>query len=359
VADPLVREFWPQAVARSKEVNNIGACLSQARHGWEARWGLQTLEIPQSAVCDLPTMRWFIVHLLAHLPRFWETYNSALLEYRRIHKVRSAAHPVPELEAVDGWLEAPLWIWSDDDPRRRGLFVRMQGDELILSDWQKIEFSLSITPEGDAATAVEQLAVKLCCGIKLRTRALITTLAARLLLGDLFIHGIGGAKYDELTDRIIQRFFGVDPPGYMAVSGTLHLPLGSGNGISYRDQLRQANDQLRQLQFHPEAALAAAGNGSATADVAELIAEKQRWVETAPTVETARSRCRSIRQVNEALQPAVARLRESWTTKAAELAIRQRGQAIVTSREYAFTLFPESALTKFLLPILENSAQSG
>src|SRR5262249_36567792 len=157
-----------------------GACLAQARHQWEARWGLQTLEIPQSAVCDLPTMRWFIAHLLAHLPRFWETYNSALLEYRRIHKVRSAAHPAPELEAVDGWLEAPLWIWSTENPTRRGLFVRLQGDELILSDRQTIEFPLSITPEGDAAVAVEQLAAQLNRGIRLRTRALITTLAARL-----------------------------------------------------------------------------------------------------------------------------------------------------------------------------------
>ena len=32
------------------------------------------------------------------------------------------------------------------------------------------------------------------------------------VLSDLFIHGIGGAKYDELTDEIIRRFFGIEPP---------------------------------------------------------------------------------------------------------------------------------------------------
>ena len=45
-------------------------------------------------------------------------------------------------------------------------------------------------------------------GIRLRTRALTTTMFARFLLGDLFVHGIGGAKYDELGDEIARGFFG-------------------------------------------------------------------------------------------------------------------------------------------------------
>ncbi len=106
VPDAFLARYWPLAVARAKETNNIGASISQARHQCEAAWGLQTLEIPQSRVCDLAPVRWFVSHLLAHLPRLWETYNSALMEYRHEHKVRSAAHPVPELDSVDGWLEA-------------------------------------------------------------------------------------------------------------------------------------------------------------------------------------------------------------------------------------------------------------
>ena len=111
-------------MARSRVTNNLGACLSQARHQLEGQWGLQSLEIPQSRVCDLPAMQWFIAHLLAHLPRLWEVYNAALAEYRRQHKLRSAAHPAPDLAADGEWLEAPFWVWSADDPRRRHLFVR-------------------------------------------------------------------------------------------------------------------------------------------------------------------------------------------------------------------------------------------
>ena len=48
---------------------------------------------------------------------------------------------------------------------------------------------------------------------------------ARLFLCDLFIHGIGGGKYDEVTDNIIRRYYGVEPPAYLVLSATLHLPL--------------------------------------------------------------------------------------------------------------------------------------
>ena len=47
-------------------------------------------------------------------------------------------------------------------------------------------------------------------GIKLRSRALVTTLFARLLLSDLFMHGIG-AKYDELTDVLVEPSLGSSP----------------------------------------------------------------------------------------------------------------------------------------------------
>jgi hypothetical protein len=358
VPDPLVNEYWPLAVARSKETNNLGACIAQARHQLEGRWQLQTLEVPQSQVCDLPAMRWFIAHLLAHLPRLWDIYNSALLEYRHEHKVRSAAHPVPELAAVDNWLEAPLWIWSIDDPRRRRLFVKSQNDELILSDRAQFTGRLTITADDSAETAIAQLAELSKQGVRIRTRALITTLAARLLLGDLFIHGIGGAKYDRLTDRILERFFGIEPPGYLMASGTLRLPVAQRSSDG---KLRDLRHRLRELDFQPERFLADGANASidSSAALVQLIAEKHRWIATSPTLANGRERCRSIRKINQELQPAVSGLRDSWSAEMARLGAQEQWEAIFASRDYAFSLFPQSTLTNFLLPILENPAPSG
>ena len=62
-------------------------------------------------------------------------------------------------------------------------------------------------------------------GLKVRSRALTNTLFARLFLSDLFIHGIGGGKYDELTDDIIRRFYECEPPDFLVLSATRLLPL--------------------------------------------------------------------------------------------------------------------------------------
>jgi hypothetical protein len=263
-----------------------------------------------------------------------------------------------------------LWIWSKADPRRRALFVRQREDDLILTDRDQIEFTLSITPEGDASRAVEQLAAAAAQGIRLRTRALITTMAARLLLGELFVHGIGGAKYDQLTDRIIEQFFGLQPPGYLVASGTLRLPISQPNAST--ESVHQIRQRIRELDFHPErfldqhaASSKAAhsrqpqGDTATLGNTAALVSEKRRLVATPPSQENARERCRAIRQLNESLQPAVAELRELWTSQANLQSKRERSETLLRSREYAFTLFPEPILTKFLLPVLEISRPTG
>jgi hypothetical protein len=350
VADLLVRDYWPLAVECARRTQNLGECLAQSRHQWEGRWGASTLEIPQSRVCDLPAFLWLSAHLLAQLPRFWEIYNSALACYRRRFHVRSQAHPVPELAAVDEWLEAPFWIWTDDNPRRRRLFARQRGDEIVLSDHEQLELAIALSPESDADRAVEQLAALGARGIHLRSRALLTTLAARLVFGDLFIHGIGGAKYDRLTDSIIERFFGIEPPQFMVVSGTLHLPVERPS-VS-EDDLRGAERELRELTFHPERFIdesrldgAAAGDSSPV----NWIDEKRRRIGESFAPSAARERCRAIRHANEELQPWIAERRNATLARAASVARQLRADAILSSRQYGFCLYPEKKLREFLL----------
>src|SRR5262249_2863990 len=50
-------------------------------------------------------------------------------------------------------------------------------------------------------------------------------LPPRLFLADLFVHGIGGGKYDEITDELVRRFYGGEPPDFLVLSATLWLPV--------------------------------------------------------------------------------------------------------------------------------------
>ena len=348
VPDALLRSYWPLAVQRARQTDNLGACLAQSRHQLEGRWGLETLEVPQSRVFQSESFAHLAAHLLAQLPRFRTVYNEAVQEYRDVHGIRGAAQPVPDLAAEGEWLEAPFWIWTAADPIRRPLFARRQGKEIRLTDHHRLNLSLPLSAEGDAARAVARLLEISCRGVKLRGRALVTTLWSRLALGDVFLHGIGGAKYDQVTDAIIERFFGLRPPGFAVVSATLLLP--GANGPDSAESLRAIDRRLRDLTWNPQRCLEGDDQQSGSMPQ-ELLAAKRRWIETPATSERARTRCHEIRRINEALQPWVTAQRQQLLAERQRTARRLRMSQVLAWREYGFCLYPEGPLREFLTGI--------
>jgi hypothetical protein len=341
VPRPLLCDFWPLVQARARECSNLGECLSQARHQHEGQWQSQSLELPQSRIGDFEAFHWFAAHLIARAAELREIYNAAAAEYRRVNHVRNAAHPVPNL-AVDGeWIESPLWIWDKTNPRRRRVFVRTTGDKTLLSDRDGLEVAFDLSADGDAQRAVEQLSALQQRGIKLRTRALITTMFARVMLGDLFVHGIGGAKYDQVTDAIIARFLGLEAPAYLTATATLRLPIPH-HPVSTDDATRALQD-LRELEFHPERYLTGRLNDPTISDI---VTAKKRWITTPATRENARIRCRAIREANEALQPHLAERRADLFARRDFVDVTLPGATLLNSREYAFCLYPADPLKK-------------
>ncbi len=322
----------------------------------------ETLEVPQSWLCAGEAFQWFVAHLLARLPQFRAVYNEALREYRRLHHVRSLSHPAPDLAEDGPWLEAPLWVWTADDPRRRRLFARTAGGEIVLSDRGSWQARLPLGAESDAGRAVERLMELQRGKVRIRPRALMTTLWARLALGDLFIHGIGGAKYDRVTDLLIERFFGLAAPGFMVVSATLHLPIERPRATAA--DARAIEHELREMTYHPERYLTGGadilvcperlgaegrqGRQECLPSAVDLIAAKRRWIETAQTRGNARRRCQAIRQINAALQPRLEDHRRRLIERQAEMARILRAEGILAWREYAFCLYPEATLREFL-----------
>ena len=343
VPNPMVKDFWRLACERAKASGNLGLSLAQARHLVEGDWGLETLELPQSRVCATESFRWFVAHLLAHLPRFRTDYNETVGQYRRKHGIRSSAHPVPDLVERDDWLEAPFWLWTTANPRRRPLFCTNRKGQLVIAGGEGGETEIVLAPPGDGTTAVERLAALEAEGIKIRPRALITTLWARLALSDLFVHGIGGAKYDEVTDQLFDRFFGLRPPRLVVVSGTLLLPVPAFH-VSAKEE-EDLKQRLWQLRHHPEVFL---GNGQTLADSAKgLIAEKRRWIATPQIPDNARERCRAIRRVNSALQPFVAAQRSETSERFHETERLLEAERLLRWREFSFCLHPAESLRRF------------
>jgi hypothetical protein len=176
----------------------------------------------------------------------------------------------------------------------------------------------------------------------------MTTLYARLFLGDLFLHGIGGAKYDELTDVLIRRFFGLTPPAFYAVTATLLLPVRRP-AVAPED-VRRVDHMLRELRFHPEQHLDGEASG------AQLHVEaKRRWIAETPSVATARRRHVEIESANAALQPFVEPQRHRLLQERERLLEELRKERLLASREFSFCLFPNEDLPRRLRQLLEES----
>ncbi len=354
---PLISDAWPEAVRYSQENNSVrlSDCLTAMRAVVERRWGAGNLEIPMSLVSRSTGFLWFTAHLLAQLPRFHPFYNSAVQDYRRRQKLRSRTHPVPDLARQDEWFEAPFWIWRPGDVVRDRLFARQRGSEIELRDRREVFLTLPLTPDRSACCAVEELARLPELGIKLRSRALTTTLFTRLFLADLFIHGIGGAKYDEMTDEMISQFYGIRVPDYATISATRNLPLGGRWNVGPQ-QLGETAHRLRDVQYNPERHAA-----SFTPDEQRLVEEKGRLIAQQQEVEAKgrshatpltraenRRRYERIREINHLLQPAALSEQHVFESQRLELQSQRSADRILGSRDFSWVLYPEDRLREFL-----------
>lgn len=347
ISDPVIDEFWPRALNAANASNRVGLRFAMARRAVEASWGIHNLEVPLSTVCESEGFQWFACHLFAHLPRFQQVHNEALGRYRSQYGIRSAHHPVPALGRQGEWLEAPFWVWRASRPRRKPLMVRQRSRtiQLRIGGEEETLLELPLGPDREACCAVDQLQELPSRGVRLRTRALTTTMFARYLLGDLFLHGIGGAKYDELGDEISGRFFGIEPPGYLTTSMTLRLGLDAGTGASV--DLARTDREIRDLVWNPDRHLLS----EARADP-----EAIRWIDAkrcavGGPVETHAQRVArfyEIRRCHERLQEFVADRLESARRERVALIQAVEREKVARSREYSLVLHSRQHLREAL-----------
>ncbi|MBI5309019.1 MAG: hypothetical protein HZB37_12005 [Planctomycetes bacterium] len=221
--------------------------LTAARVALEEEFQMKNLEIPVSRMCSTDGFHHFFLHVLHNAGRFARIYNAKLSEYRGIHKIRSKANPLPDLNVGNNITELPFWVWKQGEERRR-CYLLNDGDLLKITDG--IHVVAILKKNEDGSENMQKIRALQEDRIKLRPRAITTTMFSRLFFSDVFIHGIGGAKYDTITDEIIQEFFGISPPSYVTNSATLFLPLSAFD----RDigSLPLVQREVRDMPHNPE-----------------------------------------------------------------------------------------------------------
>ncbi len=345
VSDPCVEQLWPHARAAIGRCGVAGCALAQARHGLEGEMGLRTLELPLGVFCRGRVFAEFALSILTEMPRFQQCYNDSAQTYRAVHGIRSSAHPVPDLAVDEGWFEAPLWIYGNQSPHRKAAWVRIQDDVLEISDRGNRIVRIETRNLSDA---VDQLSAAMTPEFKLRPRALLTTMYSRLVLSDLFLHGIGGGKYDQLGDMVTEAFFAITPPDFMVMSATIHLP--GVQPVDTGEEVRALKRKIRETHFQGE-------RFAANTDLSpELVREKQRLLETIPPRGQRQQWHLEVEQANRKLSDELATVRSDLQTKLAAAQRKSVAQSILNSREHSFCLFPLDYLTKSFDKMLGKSA---
>ena len=228
--------------------SNLGEFLSLARRFYEQEIEPVYLEIPFSQICDSDEFLSFFLEIIKNIESFSEIYNKKLDEYRKLFKIRNRAHPSPNLMIKKNFMEVPFWIWGKGDQRRKIFILNEEEKNYLYNDSYGKIFPI----ENDGLKSLFSLKTLLKeRGLKIRPKALVLTLYNRLFISDLFVHGLGGAKYDLVTDEIIKKFFKVEPPHFLVVSCTLYLDFKSSPNAS-DSKVSALKKKARDLEFNPQ-----------------------------------------------------------------------------------------------------------
>lgn len=343
---PAERTLLPQFIdgwlSAAEEQVDFCDALTRGRLATETALGITDVrQLRMSELAKTPAFRALVAHLIREARRAAQCYNDAQTAYRRRHRVRNAQRPVPPLVCEQERVELPLWAYRAGEPRRRMFAGSVPGGVALLAgEVPMATFALDDLGRADDHAWWDELTRG---GWRVRPRALLLSGFLRLMAADLFIHGIGGAKYDEVTESFLQAWLGARLPPGGCVSATLLLPLADAlpDGID----LRTARHAARDVRFNPQRYLPAAP--------AALLAERARLIERSEELRATRRDDRSARrEVWEQLNAINAELvaSDGGTTRAdldaavaraRELAAQR---AVAQDREFFYVLHPADSL---------------
>ncbi|XZE22075.1 hypothetical protein SH449x_001991 [Pirellulaceae bacterium SH449] len=361
--EPLIHTRWRECENLLLTCRSLAEVTTRLRELVENDSGLSNLEIPMSQLARGESFAEFVYRCLVAGREVLTVYNGCREDFRRERGISNPGQPVPELRQIGDWIEIPFWIYrtteaaalcGDGSSRRQPAWVRLSFDRIEVASGPGESESIHLDSGrslGAWCQAYQSWAEQ---GICIRPRALTTTLYLRLFLSDLFLHGIGGGVYDELTDQIAERLWQVSMPAFLVASASLHLPFGKDLFKELGPELGSSKAELeqraRQIRSAPESLLNLADplqqalKARFDAHLANMPPRGQKKVWHG-----------EMRGLRAKIRESISSELERWERQSLELIERERVMKIVRSREYSMAIFPEIPTVARLRSLSENS----
>lgn len=321
--EPMAEKFLESMAPMAMEGLPLSAQLTDALHRLDWGLGMRHHAMLVSPIWGSEQFLVFAHHLLARAGEFAAQYNSALSQYRHEQGIIATGRPMPDLHVEPDRVEAPFWLDDLVTGTRRRLEVTRTGD-----GWAIEGFVFWAHREGQDASR-QFLSFLRQRQWRIAPRALTLTMFLRLAVADQFVHGIGGGRYDQVTDRIIHSHFGIEPPAFCVTTGTLYFPGARGQ---MRINLRPLIQEGRRLR-----------HGSFSKEKREMAGR----IATLPRRSTERRNLFYQMHGKLAQQASSPRMRE-WAQRLEEATREQVRQKTLFDRELFFAIQPEDRLREMV-----------
>lgn len=324
--------FCDDLRSAQSDAGNLAELVTIARRRYEASAGTDYLELPLTRLIRSEAFAEFVCDIARNAGAFSDAYNGELDDYRTANKTRTTAQPFPNLGRDGIRVELPLW--SVADGARESVWVESGSEGTLRFFSASGRALLELDPD------VEPVSAFASADVAFAPKALLLTLFVRLFCCDIFIHGVGGGRYDSVTDGVCRSYYGIEPPAYVVASITMYLPLGAHAVTD--EEIATAKDRLNRLEHNPDALLGEVDFDSAEERVMalELAGEKARLVAAIAEPEADRKTIGiAIKAANVKLSLLLEPLRQGMREDLIALESQRAAAEILTDRTYPFCLW--------------------
>ncbi|UCG49928.1 MAG: hypothetical protein JSU94_09115 [Phycisphaerales bacterium] len=302
--------------------------------------------LPVSNLSRTDAFAAFLCSIILDAEAFAAAYNNAIDKHAAARR-GTRRPPIRKLtlDTHGGLIELPFWVVSTDG-RRSSLHVRTAnagrvGIGTVSTELANLDPAWLSKNPSRLANTLHKL------GHFLRPKAVPLTLFVRLFLADWFVHGLGGATYEPVTDNIIREYYHIEPPAFGVATCTMTLNTRN-QPPSPKSPVAQLTRRLRDIRHNPEKYIDRPT--LKTAAVASLIGSKRQLVAKA----TDRSLPGDARSSAYASLVAVNERLFEYARTAADRTERQMAlshknalsKKVADYREFFFGLFPQQRLAK-------------